>query len=255
MTLLHSIFLALLQGLTEFLPVSSSGHLVLAQKLWNVPSNLFFDVVLHFGTLLAVLVVYRSTIARLLKRPFSNKLLGRLLVASVPTFAIALVVKLFVPEHVLVGLLPIGFATTIVLIVLAENFNKGTTGVENCSWLAIVATGIVQGIAVFPGLSRSGSTICTMRLFGLDKGQSADFSFLLSIPVILASVVVESWEMATTGSGIVPWYCIVVGVVVSFASGFVALNLVKNSLAQKGWMAFAVYLVVPFALSAITLFA
>ena len=94
MTVLESIFLGLLQGFTEFLPVSSSGHLILAQKLWDIPGNLFFDVMLHLGTLLAVVIAMRKTIWQAIVN-WKNKKLLYLIVASVPTFVIALLVKIF----------------------------------------------------------------------------------------------------------------------------------------------------------------
>lgn len=252
MTVIESIFLGLLQGFTEFLPVSSSGHLILAQKLWNIDGNLFFDVMLHLGTLLAVVISMRKTIWQTIVN-WKNKKLLYLVIASVPTFAIALAVKLFVSEQTMAQLLPIGFAMTIVLIVISHYFSKPHFRLEQTGVLPVIATGIVQGIAVLPGLSRSGSTISTMKLFGTNASNSAEFSFLLSIPIILASGVVEIWEVSHSAVAI-QWNCVIIGVVCAFLSGLVAVNMVMRAVKTKSWIAYAVYLVVPLVVSLIVMF-
>lgn len=253
MTVLESIFLGLLQGFTEFLPVSSSGHLILAQKLWDIPGNLFFDVMLHLGTLLAVVISMRKTIWQAIVN-WKNKKMLYLIVASVPTFVVALLVKLFVDEDILTKLLPIGFALTIVLIVLAHYFAKPKLRLEQTDFLPIVVTGLTQGIAVLPGLSRSGSTISVMKLFGVNASDSAEFSFLLSVPVILASGVVEIWEVAHAPTMDIAWYCVAIGIVSAFLSGLVAVNMVMRAVKTKSWIAYAIYLVVPLVVSFIVLY-
>ncbi len=252
MTVLQSIFLGLLQGFTEFLPVSSSGHLILAQKLWDIPGNLFFDVMLHLGTLLAVIIAMRKTIWQAIVN-WRNKKLLYLVIASVPTFVIALIVKLFVPENLMTQLLPIGFALTIVLIVLSHYLAKPKLRLEQSGIVPIIVTGLTQGIAVMPGLSRSGSTISVMKLFGLNASDSAEFSFLLSIPVIVASAVVEIWEVASSPVSI-PWHCVLIGIVCAFLSGLVAVSMVMKAVKRQNWIAYAIYLVVPLVVSLIVLF-
>ncbi|MBQ2894344.1 MAG: undecaprenyl-diphosphate phosphatase [Clostridia bacterium] len=252
MTVLESIFLGLLQGFTEFLPVSSSGHLILAQKLWDIPGNLFFDVMLHLGTLLAVVIAMRKTIWQAIVNWKSKKLLY-LIIASVPTFVIALLVKIFVPESLMTQLLPIGFALTIVLIVISHYLAKPKLRLEQSGFLPVIITGLTQGIAVLPGLSRSGSTISVLKLFGVNASDSAEFSFLLSIPVILASAVVEIWEVAKVPVNI-PWHCVAIGIVCAFLSGLVAVSMVMKAVKRKSWIAYAIYLVVPLVTSLIVLF-
>ena len=252
MTVLESIFLGLLQGFTEFLPVSSSGHLILAQKLWDIPGNLFFDVMLHLGTLLAVVIAMRKTIWQAIVN-WKNKKLLYLIVASVPTFVIALLVKIFVPESLMTQLLPIGFALTIVLIVISYYLAKPKLRLEQSGFLPVIITGLTQGIAVLPGLSRSGSTISVLKLFGVNSSDSAEFSFLLSIPVILASAVVEIWEVAKVPVNI-PWHCVAIGIVCAFLSGLVAVSMVMKAVKRKSWIAYAIYLVVPLVTSLIVLF-
>lgn len=252
MTVIESIFLGLLQGFTEFLPVSSSGHLILAQKLWSIDGNLFFDVMLHLGTLFAVVISMRKTIWQAIVN-WKNKKLLYLVIASVPTFVIALVVKLFVSEQLMAQLLPIGFALTIVLIVTSHYFSQPHLRLEQTGVLPVITTGIVQGIAVLPGLSRSGSTISTMKLFGTNASDSAEFSFLLSIPIILASGVVEIWEVSHSAVTI-QWHCVIIGVICAFLSGLVAVNMVMRAVKTKSWIAYAVYLVVPLVVSLIVMF-
>lgn len=253
MTVLQSIFLGLLQGFTEFLPVSSSGHLLLAEKLFDVQAGLFYDVMLHLGTLFAVMIALRKSLWQTLRHPKSNPKLLYLVIASVPTFVLALLVKLFVPEKWLQNLLPIGFALTIVLIVLSQFLSKPKYRLDEGGVLPIIVTGITQGVAVFPGLSRSGSTISVMKLFGINASDSAEFSFLLSVPVILASAAVEIYEAATTTLTVPPWYCIVIGVLTAFVSGMVSIYMVMRAVKTKSWIAFAVYLVIPFVISLIIL--
>ena len=253
MTVLQSIFLGLLQGLTEFLPISSSGHLMLAEKLFDVQAGLFFDVMLHLGTLVAVVISLRHSLWETIRHPVRSKKLVYLVVASIPTFALALVVKLFVPESVMQLLLPIGFALTIVLIVLSDRLSKPRLRLEQAGWLPVVITGVAQGVAVFPGLSRSGTTISTMKLFGLNASDAAEFSFLLSIPVILASAAGVGLEALTTPVTIPHWYCTVIGIVAAFVSGLVSVYMVMRAVKTKSWIWFAIYLIIPLTISLITL--
>ncbi|MBR7177712.1 MAG: undecaprenyl-diphosphate phosphatase [Clostridia bacterium] len=250
MTVLESLFLGLLQGFTEFLPISSSGHLLLAERLFDIQSNLFFDVMLHVGTLGAVCLAFRHSLWQTIRHPIADKRMTYLIVASLPTFVLALVVKIFVPEQFMHKLLPIGFATTAVLIVLADKLSKPTLRLEQTPLWKIAVTGLVQGVAVLPGLSRSGSTISTMKLLGTNSTDAAEFSFLLSVPVILASAVVEGWE-AIKLQITTPWYCLVVGIVAAFVSGWVSVSMVMRAIKTKNWMVFAIYLIVPFCLSLI----
>lgn len=252
MTTLESIFLGLLQGFTEFLPISSSGHLMLAQKLFDVDANLFFDVMLHVGTLLAVVIVLRKSLWQTLRHPIADRRFFLLVVASVPTFAIALVVKLLASESLMQKLLPIGFALTMVLIVLSQKLAKPTMRLDQTRWLPALVTGIAQGVAVFPGLSRSGTTISVLKFFGVNASDAAEFSFLLSIPVILASAAVETLQTLQTNVQ-VDWLCVAIGMAAAFVSGLVSIKTVLRAVQDKSWIWFAVYLIVPLTLSLITL--
>lgn len=252
MTVLQSIFLGLLQGLTEFLPVSSSGHLFLAQKLFDLQADLFFDVMLHVGTLLAVLISFRKSIWHIVRHPLADVKLRYLLLASAATTAIALPIKLFVSENLMYALLPIGFAASIVLIVLSEKLSRPKLRLQNCGVLPVIITGLAQGVAVFPGLSRSGATVCTMKLFGVNASDSAEFSFLLSVPIILGGAAVEAYQAIKLGSTI-NWICVAAGTFAAFLSGLASSYLVMRTVKNKSWIWFAVYLVIPLTISLITM--
>ncbi|MCM1194361.1 MAG: undecaprenyl-diphosphate phosphatase [Corallococcus sp.] len=252
MTVLESIFLGLLQGFTEFLPVSSSGHLLLAEKLFDIHAGLFFDVMLHIGTLLAVIISMRKSLLSAIRHPVRDKRFLYLVIASIPTFVLALLVKLFVPESFMQKILPVGFALTIVLIVLSDRLARPRLRLNETGWLPAVITGITQGVAVFPGLSRSGSTISVMKLFGVNASDAAEFSFLLSVPIIVASALVEGYEAFTT-TVTVSWYCIAIGILAAFVSGLVSVYMVMRAVKTKSWIWFAVYLIIPLTVSLIIL--
>lgn len=253
MTILEGIFLGLLQGFTEFLPISSSGHLLLAQKIFDIEANLLVDVLLHLGTLAAVLLAMRKSVWQAVRHPVADKRLLYVAVASLPTFAIALAVKLLVSEELMNKLLPIGFAATIVLIVLSDKLAKPKLRLTQGGLLPVTITGVVQGIAVFPGLSRSGSTISAMKLLGINGSDSAEFSFLLSVPVIAASAAVELLE-AMHSPQVLPWGAICAGIAAAFLSGTVSVYMVMRAVKRNRWTWFALYLAFPLVLSLIVMF-
>ena len=160
----------------------------------------------------------------------------------------------FVPEATLNLFLPLGFAATIVLIVLSAKLGKPTLRLQETGLLPIIVTGVVQGIAVCPGLSRSGSTVSTMKLFGVNSTDSAEFSFILSVPVILGAVAVEGYKALKTAALTVNWLCVGVGVVTAFVSVLIAVYTVMRAVKRGNWIAFAVYLALPLVTSLIVMF-
>lgn len=244
MNVWQSIFLGFLQGLTEFLPVSSSGHLILAEKILGIGEDTFLNVMLHLATLLAVIAVMRKQIAELFK--FKNGKMLKLIIATLPTLAIAAVIKIFVSEDLLNGLLPIGFALTVVLLISQHFFAKPR--LLSRKPLICLAVGAVQGIAVLPGLSRSGSTIAAMSLFGFTRNESAEFSFLLSIPVIICAAAVEIYEVAFTAFTI-SWINLTVALICAFVSSIVSLRLMLKIVKRAKLWYFALYLLIPLTLS------
>ena len=241
-------FMGLVQGLTEFLPVSSSGHLVLLANIFNVEESLFISILLHVATLLSICVVFYKDIYALLRHPFSKNTL-MLVVATIPTCLIALVLMPFIKSSFGGSFLPVSFLITAVLLVVTELFAKNK---KECSYKTAIIMGIAQGFAVFPGISRSGSTICAGILSGGDKKECAKFSFLMSIPIILLSLIMEIYEGISGGINIsYPISAIIISFIVAFLSGIFAIKFMMK-LTEKGklWW-FSCYLLL---LSLVTFF-
>ena len=238
MSVLQALVLGIVQGLTEFLPVSSSGHLLLLEKLGVGTPDLFFNICLHLGTLLSVLVCMRRDIAALFRKG-GRKTLFLLLVASLPTGVIALLFETFAPGLARGAALPFGFMATTVLLVVSHFLAPSSRPLDTRSALA---AGAVQGIAVLPGLSRSGATVAALRLAGVEKTQAARFSFLLSVPVIVASALYEGVSLASAGTPpAADPLAVTVGVAAAFFSGTVAVRFFLALFERRSLIPFAVY--------------
>jgi undecaprenyl-diphosphatase len=250
MTYLQAIFLGLLQGLTEFLPVSSSGHLVLAQSLlpgFHQPGVLF-DALLHAGTMGAVLIYFRAEIGRLLLCPFrreaefrvERRTLWLILAASVPTALIGLGFQDF-----LEGLFhrPVAVAGMLLvtgcLLFFTEGRKVGSRTEADMSLVDALAVGLAQGAAIIPGISRSGSTIACLLLRGVAPTTAARFSFLLAVPAVMGASLLQLRHGAVVPSGQWPVYA--AGMVAAFASGWLAIDLLMNALRRRRLRWFAVY--------------
>ena len=239
MDILEAVFLGLVQGAGEFLPVSSSGHLLLLEKLGVGEEDLFFNICLHLGTLLSVLVVMRRSILALFRKGNGRALL-MLAVACLPTAALALLFKYLAPSLIDGAYLPLGFAVTSFLIILSEKFSPAET--RGLSLKNSLMTGVFQGIAVLPGISRSGATIAALRLSGVERSEAAEFSFLLSLPVIIGSALYEGTELAVTGElasvAVLP---LLAGALAAFLSGCVAIRFFLSLVRKRSSLPFAVY--------------
>ncbi len=261
MELYQGIILGVVQGLTEFLPVSSSGHLVLGQIFFGMThSQLVFDISVHMGTLLAVLVVYISDIMAILKSVFrfflkavafkpivpmfkedeNLKMAGWIVVGSVPTAVIGLILKQF--EHVLftsellVGCMLI-VTGTILWISRSYYFNdnkRNSLNIKRSLWI-----GIAQGIAVIPGISRSGSTIAAGMFLGLERDNAAKFSFLLLIPAIFGAQSLSIKDMIV--NGIVIDSVTIYATIASFITGLIALKILLRLVHSGRFHLFAPY--------------
>ena len=241
-------FMGLVQGLTEFLPVSSSGHLVLLSNIFSVEESLFISILLHIATLLSICVVFWRDILKLIKFPFSKDTI-MLVVATIPTCIIALVFMPLIKASFGGNFLPISFLITAILLVVTELFTKNK---KEFSYKTAIIMGIAQGFAVFPGISRSGSTICAGILAGGDKKECTKFSFLMSIPIILLSLIMEIYEGISGGIAIsYPISAIIIAFIIAFLSGIFAIKFMMK-LTEKGklWW-FSCYLLL---LSVVTFF-
>ena len=205
----HALWLALVQGLTEFLPISSSGHLVLAPVVmgWS-DQGLAFDVAVHGGSLLAVLAYFRNDLAAMLralpdavrlKQDRDASLLRNLLVATLPLVAVGYAAETFVETH-LRNPLVIASTTIIFGIVLwlSDRLGARDRSIDSLRWRGALLIGIAQALALVPGTSRSGITISAALLIGLTRTDAARFSFLLSIPAIIAAGTLKGWELVNS---------------------------------------------------------
>lgn len=240
---IEALIVGAVQGLTEFLPVSSSGHLLVLSKLGVGQPELFFTVMLHVGTLLAVVSVYFKKIVNLILHPKQNNTLF-LVLSSAVTVIMILIVKLAFPsffdsltEGSWVGF---SFILTSVLLVSAEVFYRGT---KKPNLVSSVAAGFAQGVsALLPGLSRSGSTIAAQTLTGVSRTDAADFSFLLSVPVIVGAALMESKDFITGEIAVsVNWGALAVGVGAAFLTGVLAIKFFMNVIKKFRYYPFAAY--------------
>lgn len=239
MNVFEALIIGLMQGLTEFLPVSSSGHMLLAGRIMGQMPSLAFELVMHLATLAAVIVVYRSDIWGLIKKPLCREV--RLLaVATVPTVAIVLLGESLFRASFDGRFLSYCFLIT-GIVLIASGFSHKKPAKAQMGYLDALVIGTAQGLAAFPGISRSGATISAAALLNNDKKSSARFSFLLSIPVILGSAAVE---LITNDSGLgaVSFLPLAVGFLAAFISGYIALRLVIKILSKYNFDGFAVYL-------------
>ncbi|PIE61071.1 MAG: UDP-diphosphatase, partial [Desulfobacterales bacterium] len=258
MEIYQGIILGILQGLTEFLPVSSSGHLVLGQIYFNITEgNLAFDVAVHMGTLAAVLVVYFSDIQAIVTSFFrfltaSNKktlnqtdenlkLTWCILAGSVPTALIGFGLKEF--EHILFTssvLVGVMLMVTGTLLWISKKYDRNNAAsVKPLTLKRSLFIGVVQGLAVIPGISRSGSTIVAGMFVGLDRTLAARFSFLLSIPAICGALLISVKDVLAKGGLIEP--AVICGTLVSFIVGLAALKLLLKLVHTGKFYLFAPY--------------
>lgn len=239
--------LGLVQGLTEFLPVSSSGHLILTRELMGIndgSSFLLFDVMAHVGTLVAVVIVLYKPIIELFKKPYKNLLM--LIVATVPAVVIGFTCKDFIEEYFSTAkYLCFFFAFTAVIMLISEIVAKRNKNPKELNWGGAVAMGLMQGIGVFPGVSRSGSTIFGGTVTGTDSKKIATFSFLMSLPVIGGSLLLSIIDVAQAGTiANVDWFSIFVGAATAFASGYLAIRVMLKLIAKANYKWFSLYLII-----------
>ena len=245
--ILKSALLGFIQGLTEFLPVSSSGHLAILHKVTGLEteSNLFFDIILHLATMIAVVIYYRNTIKDIImggiygignlikgegvKKSFfdtkDSRFFSLIIIGSIPTAIIGLTYKDAV-EKFADNLFYVGIAllATAILLISFELKRRAFKKIDRMSALDAVIIGIVQGIAIIPGISRSGSTIATAKFLSIDKETAASYSFLLSLPAIGGAFLIGLKDVIGTEFNVDP-FIIGVGFVTALITGYFSLKL------------------------------
>ncbi|MCK4388892.1 MAG: undecaprenyl-diphosphate phosphatase [Desulfobacterales bacterium] len=261
MEIRYAAVLGIIQGLTEFLPVSSSGHLVLFQNLFGLREpEIFFDVSLHVGTLVAICGFFFKDIRQIAKTLFSvstwsvrenslweslcqkpeMRLLGLILVGTVPTAFLGL---LFWPiaEKVFSSVQIVGIMlfVTGVLLWLTRGLKRGGRNAAQFTIRDALFIGMIQGVAILPGISRSGATIVIGLFRGLNRETAVRYSFLLSIPAILGAMVLELGEALV--SGFPPADALLVGTFIAAAVGYAALKLLVQAVKKGRLHVFAPY--------------
>jgi len=249
----QAIVLGVAQGLTEFLPVSSSGHLVLLQKLMGLDGEmLYFDILMHAATLLAVIIIFRKDIWRLIKKPLSKESL-LLVFSAIPTVAIVMLFKSAITDSFSGSYLGYGFLFTAVLLLvtdLAILRKKQRLALDRKIKLRSVLTmSIAQGFAVLPGISRSGSTICSGLIAGESRETAARFSFLMSIPIIIGSMIMSIIDIGKIPDAFnFDFLPLFFGFVFAFVFGLFAIKFMLKIIKNRRFWPFVVYLI-PLALA------
>ena len=262
MTVFDAVMQGIIQGLTEFLPISSDGHLSIYQHFTGNygESALIFTLMLHLGTLVAVFITYRQTIWELIQEAFSmlydffhGRLFGRqpnelrkmiymLVITTLPLFGFVLV-KDFITSFaedkdiIVEGLC---FLFTAVMLFTAAKCVKGRKTAKAMTVKDALIIGFFQGLAILPGVSRSGSTISTGLLLGYSKEYMVTYSFILSIPAILGACVLDIPEIVAAGM-VYSWPVIIAGLVSSAIVGFVAIKLIKYLVINDRFIIFSYY--------------
>lgn len=261
MSIFEALIMGLVQGLTEFLPVSSSGHLVIFGEILGlqIDDGNAFAVLLHLATFISVCIVYYKDVIELIKefflmiadicrgrfdfkRPY-RRMLIMLIIATVPAVVVGVIFKMFDIDAILSNLLMVGFMLliTAVLMFIVDRFNKNTFDASNAKYSSAFAVGLAQACALMPGLSRSGSTITAARALGYKKEFAIKFSFLMSLPAILGAAVLEGAGLIGSGGFSVEIVPLAVGFIAAAVSGVLAIKFLINLLNKNKFYVFSVY--------------
>lgn len=256
MEIWQAIVLGAVQGFAEFLPVSSSGHLILMQRWLGVEEgNLFFDVMLHIGTLIPVFIVFFKEILSLFKKPFTK--MGLLIIASIPAALTGILLGDVVEGAFYRGdilsavLLAITFSFTAVELFFAEKISQKNKNELPLKLKQSLYMGVAQSIAIVPGLSRSGTVISAGVLSGLNREDNASFAFLMSIPVILGAAVISGYKCLKSGI-VVDVAPLIFGVLTAAITGYIAIKGMLKVIKKAKYRWFSVYLLVMAVLSIVT---
>ncbi|MCL4554054.1 MAG: undecaprenyl-diphosphate phosphatase [Actinobacteria bacterium] len=251
MEIFWALVLGIVQGFAEFLPISSSGHLRLIQDMFLLPETfgLAFDVLLHIGTLLAVVVYFRGDLAHMASAVLTNaperqddrRLLFLIVVATVPTGLIGLFGADWF-ENVPTLFIGIGLVVTALLLKAADRLSRRSIhSAGRLGYVPALLIGVAQGLAIMPGISRSGATMAAGLGLGLDREQAARFSFLLSIPVILLASMKEGYEVVVLNEPIPGTAAILVGLLASTITGYIAIAGLMRFIKSNSFTVFSIY--------------
>ena len=257
--------MGIIQGLAEFLPVSSSGHLAIAQNLMHLDTSteLLFDVLLHIGTLSAIFVVFFKDIVKLVIEFFGiiadfirrfrdpdvivlssayRRFVLLIIVSTIPTGILGYVGRDFVEYASTTLLIPgIGLIITSILLFICDRLGDGRKGIKKISYLNAFEIGMAQGIATIPGISRSGATITACLALGIKKETAVKYSFIMSIPAILGAAVLEIKGASGADLAVGTIIIYLVGMVVAGIVGYFAIRFMINVVRRRRYIYFSVY--------------
>ncbi|MGM0421075.1 MAG: undecaprenyl-diphosphate phosphatase [Bacillota bacterium] len=243
MGFLNVLVLGFIQGLTEFIPVSSSGHLVIFQNFMQVDGGITLNVFLHFGSLLAVVVAFREDIWGMITlREDYRKLTYYVILGSVPAGVIGLLFEDFF-EEMFTTLTVVGFALLITgaLLWISDRIKSQERNAAEMKVSDSIIVGFAQALAIFPGISRSGATIVGGLFKGLNRTLAAKFSFLLSIPVIGGATLLQTRHIATAGLAGITLPELIVGTVTSAIASYFAIKILLFLINKERLSIFAYY--------------
>lgn len=283
MSLLEAIFMGIIQGLTEFLPVSSSGHLAIFKNIFhiNTDTGMLYDVLLHIGTLIAVFVVYRKDIWKMiiegfgllgdacynvsifLKKKSKPDLIYRkvikngyrkfdmlVIVSTIPTAIIGLVAQDLVEAASELLIIPgICLIITAILLFVSDRMKDGEKTPKHVTYTNAFGIGICQGIATLPGLSRSGTTIAACLISGFDRNFAVKYSFIMSIPAILGALVLELKDIGSVSIVPVEVVYYIIGTIIAAVVGYICIKTLLVIVRKKKFMFFGFYCLLVGALS------
>ena len=245
MSLVHVVILGIVEGITEFLPISSTGHLILVEYLLKIPSSDFlktFDIFIQLGAILAVVWLYFPKIIS------NSKLWRSIIIAFIPTGILGAlaypIIKKFLLDNVLITVISL-FIGGVLLLFLDKNFSKknATHSVAKLSPLRLSIIGVFQALAFIPGVSRSAATIIGGLSVGLDRVQAVEFSFLLAIPTMATAAAYDIYKSGLVFSENELGF-LIIGTVVSFLTALLAIKAFIKFVEDKGFTPFAIYRIV-----------
>jgi len=245
MSLLEAIILGLIQGMSEFLPVSSSGHLLVFHHLLGITAedNLTFIIVLNMGSLMPLLFVFRKDIWELMKKPF-QKTTYLLVIATIPLIIVTLLFEgLIESMFYMVHFLPVGFTITGVVLLLSDRLKSNNKNIDSITYVDAVFIGLAQACAVFPGISRSGSTITATMARGVNRESAAKFSFLMSIPAAFGAMAFRMFRIVSNPELIqgLNFVNLGAGFITAAITGYLAINFMLAIVKKAKLKYFALY--------------
>jgi len=245
MTIFQAVILGIIQGITEFLPVSSSGHLIVFQRVFGMEEPaLTFDIIVHVGTLLAIIAFFWVDIIAIIKKPFS-KMTGLLIVGTLPVVIVGFIFRDAIENNFRTGIwLAAAFTITGILMIVSDRISTGTKAERDITWFDALFIGCCQALALPPGISRSGTTITGSLTRGLNRETAMRFSFMLALIAITGAATLETVEVIQDGARIeaIGTMPLIFGFLASALVGYLCISLLLKLIKACKLKYFSFYL-------------